>query len=101
MAQTKITSDTIVKAAPEHLASDVDGEAVILNLESGTYYGLNQVGVRIWQLIQQPSQVDAVKQKLIAEYDVDPEVCSRDLVTILTKMLTNNLIEVCKHEQTA
>ena len=51
--QKTLFRDAIVKAAKEQVSCDLAGEAVILNLKSGQYFGLNEVGTRIWNLIQE------------------------------------------------
>lgn len=70
------------------------GEAAILNVKTGVYYGLNPVGVRVWKLIQQPHRVDEIRETLLGEYDVDPRRCEADLLELLEKFLAAGLIEV-------
>ena len=50
--------ETVVVAIPEQVCGELEGEAVILNLRSGIYFGLSAVGARIWQHIQEPRRVD-------------------------------------------
>ncbi|NER80529.1 MAG: PqqD family protein [Leptolyngbya sp. SIO1D8] len=90
----KFSEKSIVKAAPEQVCSDLNGEAIILNLKSGVYYGLNQTGALIWNLIQEPQTVEALKAALLSEYDVEAEICDRDLKSLLQVFLEQNLIEV-------
>ena len=73
---------------------DLEGEAVILNLKSGLYHGLNPVGARVWELVQKPTKVNAILEKLTLEYDVDAQTCTRDLLAVLEDMLGAGLIEV-------
>jgi hypothetical protein len=70
------------------------GEAVILSLQSGQYFGLNEVGARIWNLIQEPKTVGAVLESVLQEYEVEPDRLERDLFALLEKMAINELIEV-------
>ena len=49
-----IDIETIVSRANEHIASELDGEVVMMSIEQGEYYGLGQVGSELWQLIEQP-----------------------------------------------
>lgn len=95
-----ISGSSRVVAIKEQVSSDLSGEAVILNLKSGVYYGLNAVGSSIWNLIQQPKTVNQIREALLAEYDVEPEQCDRDLHTILTDLIGAGLIEV-EHEAAA
>ena len=71
--QTKLLRDSIVKVADEQVSCDLAGEAVILHLKSGEYFGLNEVGARIWNLIQEPKRVDAVLESVLEEYEVEPD----------------------------
>ena len=92
-------SGAIISQTPDQIASELEGEAVILNLDSGTYYGLNEVGARIWQLIQQPCTFDKILRTLLAEYDVQPEACEQDLTKILAEMKDACLIEVSNAQE--
>ncbi len=65
---------------------DLDGEAVILDLESGTYFGLNAVGTRVWQLLERHDRLKAVFDALSAEYEVDPGQLERDLLALVDQM---------------
>jgi hypothetical protein len=70
------------------------GEVVILDLKSGTYYGLDAVAARIWSLIEEPASVIAIKDAIVAHYDVDPVTCERDVRIFLSQMQEAGLIEV-------
>ncbi len=91
---TSVTLETTIVAIPDQVSSDLQGEAVILSLRDGTYYGLNEVGARIWHLIQQPIAVRSICATLLEEYDVEPAQCERDLLTLLDDLAAHNLIEV-------
>jgi hypothetical protein len=92
--QIKLLRDSIVKVAGEQVSCDLAGEVVILSLQSGQYFGLNEVGARVWNLIQEPKTVDAVIQAVLKEYDVSLDQLERDLFTLLEQMITNKLIAV-------
>jgi coenzyme PQQ synthesis protein D (PqqD) len=91
-----ISDQTVVVAAKDQVSCDLAGEAAILNIKSGIYYGLDPVGARIWNLMQQPRAVAEIQNAITNEYDVEPERCARDLVSLLEKLLAEGLIEV-KH----
>lgn len=92
-----ISEASTVIAIKEHVSADLAGEVVILNLKSGVYYGLNEVGAHIWQLIQQPKTVTTIRDTLLQEYEVDSDRCQRDLLGLLHELAAMGLIEV-KHE---
>lgn len=88
--------DSIVVAAKDQVYADIAGEVVILNLKSGMYYGLDPVGARIWELIQQPASVSQIRETLVTEYDVDPDLCERDLLVLLQRLSDAGLVEVTR-----
>jgi hypothetical protein len=81
-----------IVASKEQLSCDLVGEAVILNLRTGVYYGLDSVGARIWSLVQKPIRVSDLIDILLSEYDVDPDRCKRDLLDLLTELKATELI---------
>lgn len=89
-----MTLDSTILATPDQVSAELAGEAVILDMKSGMYYGLNPVGVRIWELIGRPCRVSDVKAVLLDEYEVDPARCERDLFALLRELSANGLIEV-------
>jgi hypothetical protein len=95
MATSIDLGDTIV-ATSEQVSCDVEGEAAILNLKNGVYYGLNPMGARIWSLIQEPRQFAQLRDQLLAEYEVEAGRLETDVRTLLTDLAEHGLIEV-KH----
>ena len=67
-----VTSDAVLAAVSEQVSSDLAGEAAILHLGSGVYYGLNPLGSRIWSLLQRPVTAAQIRDTLVHGYDVDP-----------------------------
>ncbi|MCU4743573.1 PqqD family peptide modification chaperone [Halobacteria archaeon AArc-m2/3/4] len=86
--------EAIVVADGDLLTTELDDEMVILDGDAGTYYGLNEVGCRIWELIQEPRTVADVRHRLVDEYDVDPERCTRDLHNVLEDLSSSELVEI-------
>ncbi len=89
-----MTEASVVVATKELATADLEGQAVILNLTSGLYHGLNAIGSRIWQLVQEPRTVSAIRDVLLEEYEVDAETCMRDLLAVLVEMRSAALVEV-------
>ena len=89
-----VSEHSTVVAVKDQVSADLAGEAVILNLKSGVYYGLNEVGAKIWQLLQEPRTVTAIRDTLLEEYEVDRDSCDRDLLAVLQELATAELIEV-------
>ena len=78
MVRTLSANSTVV-AAKDQVSCEVADEAVILDVKAGIYYGLNSVGARIWDLIQEPSTVDQIRDAILQEYEIDPDSWERDL----------------------
>lgn len=98
--EQEILESSVIAASSEQISSDLGGEAVVLNLKSGVYHGLNEVGARVWNLIQEPKTVSEIKQTLLEEYEVEIEQCQSDLVALLTELVAAGLI-VINNEKTA
>lgn len=92
--QLGLTADSTIVATKNQVSCDLAGEAAILDLQSGVYYGLDAVGARIWELIQEPKTVTEVRDALLQEFDVEPERCQSDLLALLEQMSQNKLIEI-------
>jgi hypothetical protein len=92
--RTTISDRSVIVATKDQVSCDLAGEAAILNVKSGVYYGLDPVGARIWNLVQEPRAVVEIQDAITSEYDVEPERCARDLASLLEKLLAEGLIEV-------
>ncbi len=75
-------------------AQEVDGEMVLLDMESENYFGLDEVGTAIWQAMQEKETLQEVLEVLLELYDVEAEVLERDLSDFVGKLLESGLIEV-------
>ena len=85
---------TTYQASNKYLYSEIDSEAVILDVNSGTYFGLNEVSNRIWQILQTPSSQSQLVAQILAEYEVTEAEAIADIDTLLQEMLKAGLIEV-------
>ena len=84
----------MVVVSQDQVSCDLSGESAILNLKAGVYYGLNEVGTRIWKLIQEPQRVGDLRDAILEEYEVEPDRCEADIMALLQAFLDNGLIEV-------
>lgn len=89
-----ITLGSTVVVGKDQVASDLAGETVLLGLKTARYYGLTDVGARIWALVQQPTRVSSICETIGKEYDVAPEQCQADVLKFLDDLATQGLIEV-------
>jgi hypothetical protein len=75
------------------LSQEVNGETVILDLASESYFGLDEVGTRIWQLLQEKDDLQAVFETLLDEYDVEADQLETDINELLEKPVDPGLIK--------
>ena len=74
------------------VSRDLNGEAVLLNLETGSYYGLDPVGTRMWELLSSLESVPEVVTALQAEYDVDEARLQQDLHRMIAELEDQGLL---------
>ena len=89
-----ILPESIVVVSKHQISCDLAGEAAILELKSGTYFGLDEIGATVWNLIAQPRRVVEVRDALIDQYDVEAERCGRELIELLDELQERGLIEI-------
>lgn len=73
---------------------DLQGETVLLNLKTGFYFGLDPMGTRIWQLIQEHGSLRQIRDALLEEYEVPEGQCENDLVKFVALLREKELIEI-------
>jgi hypothetical protein len=94
MESSELTESSVVSASDQVTSTEVDGESVLLDLEEGVYYGLNPVGARIWEEVQEPRLVSDIAEAVTSEYDVERERCLDDILALCADLLENDLIEI-------
>ncbi len=94
MSSHSISQNSVVVVIPDQVSSDLAGESIILNLKSGTYYGLNEVGSSIWKLIQEPKAVSDICESILDEYEVDAQTCEKEVQSLINDLLDAQLVEI-------
>lgn len=90
----RINLDTIINKNLEIEDTDLDGEKVMMNLEKGEYFMMNEVGSRIWEIISKPINVKDIIETLRSEYEVDEETCKCTVIDFLTGLNHAKLISI-------
>jgi len=93
MPAPQISRSSVVVACQGTISCDLAGEAAVLDFKSGMYYGLDEIGARIWKLIAEPRPVGEICDVLLVEYDVEAEVCERDVIALLGELAAKGLVE--------
>ncbi len=88
-----------VTLSKEVLSQEVDGETVLLDLKGESYFGLDEVATRIWQLFKNGSDLQSVFDTLLTEYEVEEEELKKDLQEHLTQLVEAGLISLSQTEK--
>lgn len=80
------------RAIPEALVATLSDGAVLLNLQTKRYFSLNETGTRIWELVQQTAEEEAIVQTLLGEYEVDEAMARTEVRRILDELIEAQLI---------
>ncbi|HJX26489.1 MAG TPA: PqqD family protein [Thermoanaerobaculia bacterium] len=89
-----VTLTTLVTVPERVLFRDLAGEAVLLEIESGRYFGLNEIGTRIWHLLQPGRPLEAVYHSLLKEYEVPPDRLREDLCGFIDRLAGRGLLRI-------
>lgn len=90
----EIRPETVVVQSKEPVAVEVDQAVVMMGLEQGKYYGLEGIGGRIWSLIEQPSSISDICDTLVAEFEVEPDVCLLEVTSFVTELAREKLVRI-------
>ena len=75
-------------------AQEVDGEMVLLDMNSENYFGLDEIGTAIWQAIQEKETLQEVFELLLEQYDVEPDLLKKDLLAFVNKLVKHRIVRV-------
>jgi hypothetical protein len=81
-----------MRTSPDVVWRDLDGEAVLLDLSSGVYFGLNEVGTRIWLLLDEGRDHDDIVEALAAEFDAGREAIDADVRALVETLRARRLV---------
>ena len=82
-----------VRISEDVVFRELDGEAVLLHLGTGIYFGLNEVGTRIWTLLGQDGSLQSVLDAMVKQYDVAPDRLEKDLLQLVEQMREKGLVQ--------
>lgn len=82
----------MIMRSEQHLSCDLDSQLTILDLKSSSYFGLNSVGTFVWEELDRPKSIQALKCALLENFDVDEQTCEAELLQFLNALLEVELI---------
>lgn len=80
---------------PTLLTNSIDDELVMMDDINGTYFGLNAVAKKIWELLEHSIQVKSLLESLTNIYDIEFKQCQADVYPFLNTLLEKNLVQLC------
>ena len=90
----EVLDEIVFQRMEGKISADLEGEEVILDMESGLYFGLNEVGQFVWKRLEEPCSFRTILDSMLSEYDVTEEICRSDLRSFLKGMAEAGLIQV-------
>jgi Coenzyme PQQ synthesis protein D (PqqD) len=91
--QGPLSLATVVSASASQVHSRVGDDLVILELDSSMYYWLDPVGARVFELIQEPTSLGSVVDKIVAEFEVDAPTARTDVLALVDTLVAQKLVE--------
>ncbi|MCG8609167.1 MAG: lasso peptide biosynthesis PqqD family chaperone [Pseudomonadales bacterium] len=88
----QVTLTSVIGRSNEQIVSELDGELVMMSIKQGKYFGLDSIGKRIWEMIEQPVAVAKVIDQLLAEYDVSREKCEGEVLSLLNLLKQKEIL---------
>jgi len=96
MPETKtLELQSIVQRSPDMIFTDFGDEMVMLSMEDSRYYGINEVGVRVWALIESRQSIAGIVKVICEEFDVGAEQCEKDVLAFVSQLQQKNMAIVC------
>jgi hypothetical protein len=89
-----VSLDTSISVPEDVIFRELDGEAIILDLASGTYFGLDEVGTRLWMLLTESSSIRRVVEVMAGEYVVESAQLERDVLELVSQLVDRGLVKV-------
>ena len=84
----------IVSASPSQISTTLGEESIVLELQAGTYFGVNVVGTAVWKFLEQPRQVEEVIAHVLQRYEVSAEQAEAEVLAFLQELSKKHLVSV-------
>ncbi len=85
---------TTILRSPDQVSGDLDGKIVLLSIENGQYYNMNEAGGRIWALLEKPMTIAALIDHLLGEFEIDRSTCEKETMAFLEQLQKDKLLKI-------
>jgi hypothetical protein len=89
-----IVDATVISRSPSVLTAEVDGEVVMMSIEQGRYFGLDDIGSDIWRRIEPPCSFAVLVDRLASDYDADRATIAADVQALLDRMVAQDVVRL-------
>lgn len=86
--------NSVISKKEDAVMAELDGKVVIMSIENGQYYALDEIGTDIWKSIEGSIAVKSIVEQLVQEYKVSEERCIEDLIAFLQSIESKGLIKI-------
>jgi hypothetical protein len=93
-ANSRIADSTIISHSPSVLTAEVGGEVVMMSIEQGHYFGLDDIGSDIWRRLDQPRSFSDLIDGLVADYNADRAIIAADVRVLLGRMAEQDVVRL-------
>ncbi|MGF1728817.1 PqqD family peptide modification chaperone [Photobacterium kasasachensis] len=87
-----ISSTSIIERSADQVSCELDGEIVLMSTATGKYFKLDNIGARIWLLLETPAKLADIVETILNEYEVSPEQGEREITAFIHQLLASNFI---------
>ena len=94
MTDKQLSENTIICRSETLLSNNLGDDIVMMDIEEGAYYGLEEVAARIWEMAENPVSVGSLCTDLMSEYKISEEECRSDVGEFLTDLLDRNILKI-------
>ena len=94
LAMNDVHLSSKLKIAKDILVRELEGEAVLLNIQTGVYFGLDKTATATWQLMQKQKDLQGVLDSLLKDYEIDKKTCQDDLLKFASNLQKNAIVEI-------
>lgn len=91
---TEITGASVIRRNPDLLSVEMDGDLVMMSIETGNYFGVSGIGPTVWEFLEDPRRFDDIVAEICDNFEVERETASADLRVFVASLAENGMVEV-------
>lgn len=92
--RNRVDAQTVIAKGKDHVEALADGEVVLMHVEDGRFYSLAGTGRRVWEMLEAPTAIGVLADRLVEEFEVSKEDCVRDLIALCEQLEAGRVIRV-------